>query len=71
MSGLALCDYKECDKSCNCKRYNENAEQIQGYRMEFAKVCGNQETHYPHFTPKEESIIKEVKNEETEKETTI
>ena len=66
MSGLALCDYKECEKSCNCKRYNEKAEEIQGYRMEFAKVC-NENTHYPYFTLKEESIIKN----ETEKETTI
>ena len=71
MSGLALCDYKECEKSCNCKRYNSNAEQIQEYRMEYVKVC-NAETHYPHFTPKEESIIKnEETNNETEKETTI
>ena len=62
-NSLALCDYKECEKSCNCKRYNENAEQIQGYKITFGQICGNQENHYPYFTPKEESIIK------TEKET--
>ena len=74
INGLALCDYKECEKSCNCKRYEEKAEEIQEYRMEYAQVC-NQRTHYKYFSPKEESIIKtedkkEVKDE-TEKETTV
>ena len=66
-NGLALCENKECEKSCNCKRYEEKAEEIQFYRIEFAKIC-NESTKYPYFTPKEESIIK---TEETEKETTI
>ena len=65
-NSLALCDYKECEKSCNCKRYDNNAEQIQEYHIEFNLICGNQESNYKYFTPKEESIIK---NEETEKET--
>ena len=62
VNGLALCDYKECEKSCNCKRYEEKAESLQGYHVEFNLIC-NENTGYPHFTPKEESIVKEVNNE--------
>jgi hypothetical protein len=61
----SLCDIKECIKHDNCKRFNVDAEKLQGYRFEFNKIC-NDENGFTYLIEKEKEkeFIKTENNKE-------
>ena len=59
---MALCQYSECEKKDNCFRYNPQANQIQGYEVNFNKVCFA-ENNYKYYWKKDIEVDKIIKTD--------